>query len=224
MKALLSLRRLAALVVALSLTGLALESSAATLSYSLVNPTGGANVINGAGFVNVESVPGTDNYGNSFVAPTGKNLIIGAPGTGGGFGFYDDYIFQITGATTNSLTSTITLGASSGISNLQVRLFALPAIYNTDTLHIFPGVPIIDAWTTAINAGPTTITYSALPDTNLAAGTYVMQVRGRVSSSALNGSYSGVMNFAVVPVPAAIWFFGSALGLMGVMRRRATTT
>jgi len=221
MKKRLTLRQLAAVVAVLSLTGIAMESSAATLSYSLVNPTGGANVVNGAGFVNVESVPGTDNYGNSFVGPTGKNLIIGAPLTGGGFGFYDDYIFQITSATVNSLTSTITLGATSAIENLQVRLFALPAVYGTDASIIAGNPPAINAWTTVINAGPTTITYSALPDTTLAAGTYVMQVRGRVKSTALNGSYSGVMNFAVVPVPAAVWLFGSALGLMGVLRRRA---
>ncbi len=199
------------------------QASAATLSYSLTNPTGSANVITGAGTVNTETVPGSDNYGNTFIVPTGQNLIIGAPLTGGGFGFYDDYIIQIDSSTVNSLTSTITLGASSGISNLQVRLFALPsnpAYGTTASLHISPGVPMIDAWSTAINAGPTTITYSALPDTALGAGTYVLQVRGRVTGTA-NGSYSGVVNLAAVPVPAAVWLFGSALGMLGWARRKA---
>ena len=34
------------------------------------------------------------------------------------------------------------------------------------------------------------------------------------------GGYDFTFNVAVVPVPAAVWLFGSALGLMGVARRR----
>jgi hypothetical protein len=198
------------------------QVSAATLSYSLTNPTGAANVISGTGNGTLLTTPGTDNFGNSFTVPNGQNLVIGAPLTGGGFGFYDDYIFQITDSVVNSLTSTITLGANSGISNLQVRLFALPSdpSYGTNAaLHISPGVPVINAWSTAINSGPNTITYSVLPDTALSAGTYVLQVRGLVSGTS-NGSYSGVIN-TVVPIPAAVWLFGSALGMLAWVRRKA---
>jgi hypothetical protein len=35
-----------------------------------------------------------------------------------------------------------------------------------------------------------------------------------------SGGYDFAFDVAVVPVPAAVWLFGSALGLMGVMRRR----
>jgi hypothetical protein len=35
------------------------------------------------------------------------------------------------------------------------------------------------------------------------------------------GGYDFTFNVAVVPVPAAVWLFGSALGLMGLARRRA---
>ena len=198
------------------------QASAATLSYSLTNPTGSANVISGSGNGTLLTTPGTDNYGNSFTVPNGQNLVLGAPLTGGGFGFYDDYIIQIADSTVNALTSTITLGASSGISNLQVRLFALPSdpSYGTNAaLHISPGVPAINAWSTAISSGSQTITYSVLPDTALSAGTYVLQVRGLVSGTS-NGSYSGVIN-TVVPVPAAVWLFGSALGILGWVRRKA---
>jgi hypothetical protein len=31
-----------------------------------------------------------------------------------------------------------------------------------------------------------------------------------------------VINPVVIPVPAAVWLFGSALGLLGWMRRKAT--
>lgn len=205
--------------VCCALLGLALiatEASAASLSYQTLNPTGAANVTTGPGTVNVESTPGSDNYGNTYIAPSGFNQLIGAPTTNGGFGFYDDYIFQITAATVNSVTSTITLGASSGISNLQVRLFALPGgPYNP----ISPGVPVTNAWSTAISASPNLLTYSVLNNTSLAAGTYVLQVRGKVTGTS-NGSYSGVLNIAPIPVPAAVWLFGSALGLLGLSRRR----
>ena len=45
----------------------------------------------------------------------------------------------------------------------------------------------------------------------------VRSVLGPVSSNL----QSGDITFGVVPVPAAVWLFGSALGLIGVMRRRA---
>jgi hypothetical protein len=35
------------------------------------------------------------------------------------------------------------------------------------------------------------------------------------------GSYSGSVNFSVVPLPAAAWLFGGALGLLGLARRRS---
>ena len=38
------------------------------------------------------------------------------------------------------------------------------------------------------------------------------------------GDYAGVTTFTVqvVPIPAAVWLFGSALGLLGWLRRKAT--
>ena len=40
---------------------------------------------------------------------------------------------------------------------------------------------------------------------------------------AIAGTTSGnIFQFAVVPVPAAVWLFGSALGLLGFVRRRMT--
>jgi hypothetical protein len=40
------------------------------------------------------------------------------------------------------------------------------------------------------------------------------------SAAAVSGTYT-LTTFQVVPVPAAVWLFGSALGLLGVARRRA---
>jgi hypothetical protein len=56
--------------------------------------------------------------------------------------------------------------------------------------------------------------YSGLALTNLGGGNW------KLSNGVVGvGGYDFVFN--VVPVPAAVWLFGSALGLMGVARRRA---
>jgi hypothetical protein len=55
--------------------------------------------------------------------------------------------------------------------------------------------------------------YSGMALTNLGGGNW------RLSNSTGTSGYE--FNFNVVPVPAAVWLFGSALGLMGVMRRRS---
>ncbi|MFZ1625372.1 MAG: hypothetical protein WAU48_11445 [Gammaproteobacteria bacterium] len=58
--------------------------------------------------------------------------------------------------------------------------------------------------------------YSGLTLSDLGSGNWML-------SNAVPGvsGYDFVFNVAVVPVPAAVWLFGSALGLMGVMRRRS---
>ncbi|MCC5795061.1 MAG: hypothetical protein JJT85_10075 [Chromatiales bacterium] len=38
-----------------------------------------------------------------------------------------------------------------------------------------------------------------------------------------NSAFAGTLNLTVVPVPAAVWLFASALGLVGFLRRRAVS-
>jgi hypothetical protein len=38
-----------------------------------------------------------------------------------------------------------------------------------------------------------------------------------------NPGFQGIASASVVPVPAAVWLFGSALGVMGVMRRKISS-
>jgi hypothetical protein len=53
-------------------------------------------------------------------------------------------------------------------------------------------------------------------------GFYVLEYI--IIGDAPNSWVGGVINMstAVIPVPAAVWLFGSALGLLGWIRRRAT--
>lgn len=43
------------------------------------------------------------------------------------------------------------------------------------------------------------------------------------TNSGWNGFYIDNVDVSVVPIPAAMWLFGSALGLMGVMRRKISS-
>jgi hypothetical protein len=54
----------------------------------------------------------------------------------------------------------------------------------------------------------------------LTAGTYDLQVRG--TTDTLGGSFSGVLNTAPVPLPAALPLLLSGFGLLGGMLRRRT--
>jgi hypothetical protein len=171
----------------------------------------------GSGVVNPLSVPGSSTYGHTFGAATTTIPT-------SSYGFYDDFVFTVSGATTNSITSTIDFSGLLQINNLQVRLFN--AAGNSFPVLGAPfgcpggGCTLIDAWSTPVSYGPTTGTVAVLPATLLGAGTYVLEVRGNVVGAA-GGSYSGVLNLAPIPVPAAAWLFGSGLvGLLTVRRRK----
>lgn len=176
------------------------------LSYSTTN-NGTSDVTTGSGFTNGPGVPSSSTIGNSFYGPT--LALNGAPS----YGFYDDFIFTITGSTVNSISTTIDLGTLQ-ISNFQERLYNVAG----NTVPTF-GAPVggaIDAWTSPIGSSGIV---AVLPATNLVAGTYVLEIRGNVTG-ANGGSYAGTLNIVPVPLPAAVWLLGSGLLGFGTMARR----
>jgi hypothetical protein len=205
------------LAAGLAISYIPVASAAIDLTHSFVSST----TDTGNNIIDVLPVPGSFAYTHSFNAPT--STIPGSPGAG--FGFYDDFVFQISSASTNSVTSTIDIPGYLGINGLQVRLYN--AAGNSFPVLGAPvgcpgvGCTLIDAWSTAIPVGyGSTLTYAVLPTTVLSAGTYVLEVRGNVVGLA-GGSYSGVLNIAPVPVPATLWLFGSALAGLVAVRRKA---
>jgi hypothetical protein len=189
------------------------SAQAMPVSYSTTY-NGSINVTAGAGANTALPVPGSDYYGNTFTAPT-LNFV--APAAATPYGFYDDFIFTIpVGAGTNSVTSSISIPGSLEISDLQSRLFALPLGYTGGTLGPCPG-GCLAVWGTTVAAA--NVTYTVLNPILLGPGSYVLQIRGD-AIGASGGSYSGVLNLTAVPVPAAVWLFGSALGGLGLLKRR----
>ena len=188
------------------------SAQAMPLSYSTTY-NGSINVTTGGGANTVQPVPGSDYYGNTFTAPT-LNFASGPTS----FGFYDDFIFTIpVGAGSNSVTSSISIPGALEITDLQARLFALPGGYTGGALGVCPG-GCLAVWGTTVAAG--NVTYTVLNPIVLGPGSYVLQIRGDATGAA-GGSYSGVLNLTAVPVPAAVWLFGSALGGLGLLKRRS---
>lgn len=146
-------------------------------------------------------------YADNFTAPTPE---IGATG----FGFYDDYGFTIGTSSADSVTTTINLGTQYQISDLAVRL------YNVSAYNLFSnsGTPSFAPVAGEIDATPdgSAETISAV---DLAAGTYVLEVRGDVTGTA-GGSYSGVLNVipTPVPLPGSLALLLSGIAAVGVLR------
>lgn len=207
---------------ALALAGLVLmgigSAQAATLTLSDTTVSTGTT---SSGVTSILATPGSYTYADSFSGSVG-----GTPVTGTTNGFFDDYVFTVSGTTADSVTSTINLGNFLTISGLQVSLFSLVPGQNTIPLFgstLPPGSTRLDAWSTPITAGGSTLgSISVLPPTLLAAGTYALEIRGTASGT-VGGSYTGQLDLAPtpVPLPAALPLLLAGLGgLGGLFRKR----
>lgn len=200
-------------LVALGASGIA-GADVIPLSY-----TATASGTTGSGANTSLSVPGAHTFGNSLGPLTAAVYTVPGPG-GQSYEFYDNYVFTISGGSANALTSSINLGGSLGLNDFQVRLYALGTNPLTPVFGTPAGGTIVQAWSTPVTFSPgMTGLLSVIPEQILGAGSYVLEVRGNVSGAA-GGAYSGVLNVAPVPVPAAAWLLMSGLGMFGFMRKR----
>jgi len=163
----------------LSLTALPGLASAAMLSSYETVSTG----TTGAGQTTTVPVPSGVNYGNTFSGGADGGTAVPTAI----YGFYDDYFFEITGATANSVTSTISLGGASGlqITGLQARLFGYAgAGAGQAPLGAVLPAPIV-SWTTVFSSRELAV----ISDTVLAPGRYARQVRGTATGAPSSSRY-----------------------------------
>jgi hypothetical protein len=105
-------------------------------------------------------------------------------------------------------------GSTFAINDLQMRLYSTTG----NTLPFLGDSPAgLEAnWSNPIS---TNTAQSNLATTMLAAGTYVLEVRGDVTGQA-GGSYTGIINLQPVPLPAALPLLLSGFGLLGGLARK----
>lgn len=112
------------------------------------------------------------------------------------------------------MTATISEGAALAITNLNAR------IYNTAGLSTLPTLGTVAGEVDSSNSTVGGLTVATIGTTLLNPGTYVLEIRGTASGSS-GGTYSGVLNLTTpVPLPAALPLLISALGGLGLIRRK----
>ena len=129
--------------------------------------------------------------------------------------FNDNYLFSIPAASTDSITSTISLGSIFGINSLQTALYSGASIVSglpsgtlmaTSNLLTFNGT----GWTSSS---------AIINPIMLTAGSYILHVAGNVSGTS-GGSYSGILNIASVPEADEWALMLAGLGLIGFIANR----
>jgi hypothetical protein len=191
------------------------SAQASTLTLSDTTTSAG---LTSSGITSNLATPGTFTYANSFSGGVGSTLT----GPSGSDGFFDDYIFTVSGTTADSVTSTIDLGNVLQISDLQVALFSY---VSGESVPLFgstlpAGSTDLTGWSSPLGSGASG-SISVIPATELAAGTYALEIRGTVTGTA-GGSYSGQLNLATtpVPLPASLWLMLSGFGGLGLLARK----
>jgi len=192
------------------------------ISYSTTAPvTPLVGVTAGSGAITTANATDTFDYGNSYNAPLANVLYHSSSPTPNGtdYNFYDDYVFTVSGSTLSSVSSTISLGNFLSIQNLQARLYAYTPAANWQPALAACPLGCTEGWGASFTVGGNTGSLSILNDIQVSAGTYVLELRGNVTGTS-GGSYSGVLNVAPVPAPAAFWLMGSAIAGLGTIGRK----
>ena len=213
------------LIMTGAVAGMAATSAgASTLAlHSTWASTTGANVvqIDGSLAINTTPVPGSYDYSHTIGASAAPFILPGSIYGSNTLGseFYDDFVFTVTGAVADSVTSTIDLGSLLGIDNISARLYTYTTLPQIGPV----GGLIVEAWGTPFVCGTGCSGETVvLAPVTVVAGTYVLEIRGIVTGT-VSGSYGGALNLTPIPVPGAVWLLGSALAGLGWIRRRITS-
>ncbi len=161
------------------------------------------------------TVPGQYNYGDTFAPGAAGGSIAGSDINGGTAGFIDDYLFQISPASADAVSATIS-DQTHQVGNLFARLYSL----STNPGGLVLTEPSGTTYDGVVDSlGPVTVV--TINPVTLAAGSYVLEISGTASGSA-GGSYTGTLNLSPVPLPASFpLLLSGMLGLAGLFLQRS---
>jgi hypothetical protein len=129
--------------------------------------------------------------------------------------FNDNYLFSIPAATTDSITSTISLSNVFGINNLQTSLYS--------GVNIVGGLPSGSLMATSnlltFNGAGWTASSAIISPLMLTAGSYILHVTGNVVGTS-GGNYAGVLNIAAVPEADEWLLMLAGFSLIGFITNR----
>src|ERR1700722_5277758 len=169
----------------------------------------------------------TNSFNQGSNVSTGSNLGASATGSGAPWNFQDNILFTTNGAAVQAQA----IAQLTSVSDLQVRIIALnnPATGNpfdetssANASALLGGsgvVTIENGWMNFV-APPAGVDYTATMLNSIAAGNYILQIRGE---AAAGSTYSGTITFTPVPLPGTVIMLLSGLGLLGAALRRGTT-
>lgn len=129
--------------------------------------------------------------------------------------FNDNYLFSIPAASTDSITSTISLGSVFGINSLQTSLYSGVAISG----GIPTGLLMATSNLLAFNGAGWTASSAIMSPVILSAGSYILHVAGNVAGTS-GGSYVGLVNITAVPEASEWAMMLVGFGLIGFIANR----
>lgn len=162
------------------------------------------------------AVPGLYTFTDTFTTQQSLTQNLGTSSVGA-YDFQDSYEFTVsTTASGDTLLASLGLGTLFDISNLQFRLYQVPA---PNTQPIVGGLPSgstsVTVWQ-GLAPGQNSMTASF---SGIQSGTYILDVAG-IASGTGGGSYVGSVDLEPVPLPAALWLMLSGLGGLGALIRK----
>jgi hypothetical protein len=192
--------------------------SAGLLACALATPALAANVVTKVQNLGALGTPSSQLYSTSFnlIAANSFSTSSGATLTAADL-FYENYAFTIAPSTLASLTSTLSFSSFFGIEDLQARL------YQGDVNTVITGTAgpaLVQAWGQSFDAGQSTVTNALIAPLQLSAGSYVLQVRGRVSGD-FGGSYTGNISLSPIPEPQTYAMLAAGLLAIGTLMQRS---
>jgi len=147
--------------------------------------------------------------------------------------FGDDVGATLTATSFTIDATAVTISTGGGLIDIPDQAFTLESAWDS---NVDVGIDLYEG-TFTVGGGLLSGSFTELMLIDLTGGSYLFEgdvvytsgsLKGSLDGGRIEGSFTGTVVTAelgpvVVPVPAAVWLFGSGLlGLVGIARRKAT--